>query len=103
MWILYVCNEANAWDQASSVAVTKININNISIPPVKIAVGLDYPQFPAVDAATGRLFVPLSLHNKVVIIDPRISFGKLKSPGLNISVSIITNGALWEPTVTAFP
>ena len=37
----------------------------------KVALGLDYPQFPAVEQATGRVFVPLALHNKLVVWDPR--------------------------------
>jgi hypothetical protein len=37
----------------------------------KVAVGLDYPQFPSLEVETGRVFVPLALHNKLVVWDPR--------------------------------
>ena len=55
---LYVANEANAWDQGSSGAIHAIdvltNVTRLVLP------GLDYPQFPAVDPATGSLFIPLA-------------------------------------------
>ena len=101
---LYVANEANAWDQGTSGCLSQINLASGEVK--KVAVGLDYAQFPSLEASTGRVFVPLALHNKLVVYDPRpasafapVSDTKLEER--NISAAI--NGASWEATHPSLP
>ena len=101
---LYVANEANAWDQGTSGCLSRINLASGEVK--KVAVGLDYAQFPSLEASTGRVFVPLALHNKLVVYDPRpasafapVSDTKLEER--NISAAI--NGASWEATHPSLP
>lgn len=78
-------------DQGTSGCLSQINLKTGSVR--KVAVGLDYAQFPSVEASTGRVFVPLALHSKVVVYDPRPSsaFSPVIDTALaarNISASI---------------
>eukprot|EP01051_Picozoa_sp_SAG22_P002482 SAG22_NODE_111_length_19607_cov_12.696637_9_plen_102_part_00 len=85
----FVSNEANAWDQGSSGCLSAIDIKLGSDGKhrvTKVAVGLDYPQYPALQPSTGRVFVPLALHDKLVAYDPRpeAAFAPVRGPGLQL-------------------
>eukprot|EP01043_Picozoa_sp_COSAG02_P061096 COSAG02_NODE_8131_length_2695_cov_20.340909_1_plen_494_part_00 len=92
---LYVANEANAWDQGTSGCLSQIDLASGSVK--KVAVGLDYPQFPSIELTTGRVFVPLALHNKLVAWDPRPASAFTPATGLDVfaarGISASVNGA----------
>ena len=101
--VLYIANEANAWDQASSGAIHALDIATGKV--TRVLQGLDYPQFPAVDPS-GRLFVSLAIHNKVVMYDPSsmgdfataVGDDALSESGVVVSAR---GGASWAPMVVS--
>jgi hypothetical protein len=76
--VLYIVSEANAWDQGSSGTIFRLDLDDLSGGPGSgganalrlVEAGLDYPQFPAVSARTGRLYASLALHSKVIELQP---------------------------------
>ena len=100
--VLFVANEANAWDQGSSGALSRIDLRHGNTV-TKVAVGLDYPQFPALQHTTGRIFVPLALHDKLVAYDPRpqAAFAPIVSSSLTArNISAAVSGGSWAPVTT---
>ena len=113
-YVLYVANEANAWDQPNSGAVQKISwsghpdkpgfppcMPNCAATPAKLEVveqGLDYPQFPVV--ADGRVFVPLALQNRLAMLDESTNWmrSEMSDPAKGVVVS--TTGGSWSPLAT---
>ena len=100
--VLYIANEANAWDQASSGAIHALDIATRKV--TRVLQGLDYPQYPSV-SPSGMLFVSLALHNMVVMYDPRSPAGRftntvvddaLHESGVVVSAQ---GGASWAPRV----
>lgn len=80
--LIYVANEANAWDQGSSGCLSQIELVSGNVK--KVAIGLDYPQYPALEQATGRVFVPLALHDMLVVWDPRLTSALSPVKGIRV-------------------
>jgi len=91
---VYVTSEANAWDQGSSGALFKISPQGEVTPA---AVGLDYPQFPAVDAA-GRVVFTVCRDNLVLAYAPQAEFAVSQWPG-QPEIEVAVCGGTWGPDV----
>ena len=90
---LYIANEANAWDQPSSGAISRYD--RITGTVQKLAIGLDYPQFPAI--AGPYLFVPLALRDRLVALDLRPHRGFVRQTSVEKGVIVAATGGTWTP------